>query len=360
MRLNIKTSHVCDTCLHISVGGDWICSSCGRSSCHNCRAELVELVSKEREGGAAAAIALASSTPEHQRRRKCGTKKRGASNADAGHTIESFTPLTWLDKTGLEATIAQAKAWAAAHPSPAAVAAVPLDQLARYLCRDPILPSERPILVIPAADLSEPLFHQLWEAAEPLVVDQVDLQYVGAWTPQYFAEHFGDVRCDLVNHKSLETAPSLLSYFFGLYGQPKPDSKSWKLKVSAKLVLEVYVVRRLTSTNLAGLPRVGLRFSPRVSRFGAHLFLMIPKNHLTDPLNLQYLHTIPLGDLLRPDGVLNLIAHAPVDAPRTEVGPRNGFSWAGRGSTMLHSELRSLACIRHALISSLSQWRPPM
>lgn len=196
----------------------------------------MDLVTKEREGGPAAAIALASSTPEHQRRKKCGTKKRGASNADAGHTLESFTPLTWLDKAGLEATIAQARAWAASHPWPTVLAPVPLEQLARYLSRDPILPSERPILVIPATELSESLFHQLWEAAEPLIIDQIDLQYVGAWTPQYFAEHFGDVRCDLVNHKSLETAPSLLSYFFGLYGQTKPDSKSWKLKVN-QLVL---------------------------------------------------------------------------------------------------------------------------
>lgn len=61
----------------------------------------------------------------------------------------------------------------------------------------------------------------------------------------------------------------------------------------------------------------------------------------------QYAETLPVPHFTANDGALNLAAHLPTRAIFPEMGPRTNFTWAGRGSTSLHSQSRS----------ALNSWR---
>ena len=182
-----------------------------------------------------AAVALVTQTADQQRRKRCLGKKRGVCNRADSHRAESFTPVSWIDKGQLAVQLATIKAWEVSHPIVAAAEVVPPSSFSRFYPSSPLLPSEQPTLAIPVGELTEDFFHQLWEAPEPLVIDGIDLHSIGTWSPQRLASQFADTQCELVNTKTQEVAPSLLSYFFGLYGHPKPDARTWKLKVGLRL-----------------------------------------------------------------------------------------------------------------------------
>ncbi|SGY29572.1 BQ5605_C002g01067 [Microbotryum silenes-dioicae] len=290
----LSTTVLCTTCLIAPLAGDWICEICGRAACSRCYEALVKLDEAIQDG----TLDINGLTSDQHRRRRClshGKKRVSA------HSHTQFTPLTRINRIEMQSLLADVMRWKAEHPVLSHNEAIPPDQIASLYSDNPILASERPGIVLAVSSLTKDLWHQVWARNEPVLLDGAPIQEGGLdkWTPETFVQKFGDVSLTLENHKSGERTPTLASYFFGMYGKTKRDTRSWKVR---------------------NFPAKGLREA-------------LPE------LSNAYLATVPLPELLRPDGVLNPLSHVPLNALEPEVGPRCAFTWAGRGSTLLHNHI---------------------
>ncbi|SCZ91011.1 BZ3500_MvSof-1268-A1-R1_Chr1-3g02474 [Microbotryum saponariae] len=294
----LSTTVLCTTCLIAPLAGDWICEICGRAACSRCYEALVKLDEAIQDG----TFDINGLTSDQHRRRRCLShgKKRVSP-----HSHTQFTPLTRINRIEMQSLLADVMRWKAEHPVLSHNEAIPSDQIASLYSDNPILASERPGIVLAVPSLTKDLWHQIWARNEPVLLDGAPIQAGGLdkWTPETFVQRFGDVSLTLENHKSGERTPTLASYFFGMYGQTKRDTRSWKVR---------------------NFPAKGLREA-------------LPE--LSNAVSAGYLATVPLPELLRPDGVLNPLSHVPLNALEPEVGPRCAFTWAGRGSTLLHNHI---------------------
>ncbi|SCV68875.1 BQ2448_996 [Microbotryum intermedium] len=290
----LSTTVLCTTCLIAPLAGDWICEICGRAACSRCYEALVKLDEAIQDG----TLDINGLTSDQHRRRRCLShgKKRVTP-----HSHTQFIPLTRINRSEMQSLLADVMRWKAEHPVLSHNEAIPAEQFASLYSDNPILASERPGIVLTVPSLTKDLWHQVWARNEPVLLDGAPIQAGGLdqWTPKVFVQRFGDVSLTLENHKSGERTPTLANYFFGMYGQTKKDTRSWKVR---------------------DFPAKGLREA-------------LPE------LSNAYLATVPLPELLRPDGVLNPLSHVPLNALEPEVGPRCAFTWAGRGSTLLHNHI---------------------
>ena len=80
--------------------------------------------------------------------------------------------------------------------------------------------------------LSEDHFASIWAQHRPLVVTGVDSRFQTPWTPNAFAQQFGDIDCQVEDCESGEPMKQKVRNFFSLFGQAWSSSRaSLKLKV---------------------------------------------------------------------------------------------------------------------------------
>lgn len=244
VRHDLALQAVCDTCYEVCVITEFMCKVCGRTACPVCYARLEELDKNPTDEGFPAGLV----NLDAQRRRKCVAKKRGReSTGAAGHTAANFVALTKYDSAGIEKVLASVQSWWDQHEL------APVDtKVQDYLRKKFVLPSNLkeydentwPVWTFQHRVLDDALFFEVWRNHEPIVVRRCPPLDLAKFTPQYFAQHFGNVPVELVHSRTLETKTSNLGYFFGEFqcdykrrgGQPELSRKqTWRPKVSRRI-----------------------------------------------------------------------------------------------------------------------------
>ncbi|GAA5921341.1 hypothetical protein JCM1841_002445 [Sporobolomyces salmonicolor] len=315
VRLDLAVHSLCDTCLTSNLGSEWMCTTCGRMACRICHAALVDIEKKE-DAGEPSMMA----TVESQRRKKCIAKKRGEKAvAGEGHRSDQFVAMTRLDKVELEQLWKRLKDWRDTH------AIIPSDPAAkdylssRYQFKSTLArydENTHPVYTVPAHELNEPVFLELWRHGEPILVTQVPLGDLVKWTPRHFASTYGDIDIQMLNNKGTEFLPSTVGYFFGQFQEG--DFK---------------------------------REDEHASSFRTKDF---PNNkHFENEfreLKEEFYRVLPLPNITRPDGVLNVLAHTPTNALQPDLGPRATCSWSAdalTGTTQLRTEVTDVASLMY-------------
>ncbi|GAA5863673.1 hypothetical protein JCM1840_000099 [Sporobolomyces johnsonii] len=315
VRLDLAVHSLCDTCLTSNLGSEWMCTTCGRMACRICHAALVDIEKKE-DAGEPSTMA----TVESQRRKKCIAKKRGEKAvAGEGHRSDQFVAMTRLDKVELKQLWRRLKDWRDTH------AIVPSDPAAkgylssRYQFKSSLArydENTHPVYTIPSYELNEPVFLELWRHGEPILVSRVPLGELVKWTPRHFASTYGDMDIQMLNNKGTEFLPSTVGYFFGQFQEG--DFK---------------------------------REDEHASSFRTKDF---PNNKHFDnefrELKEEFYRVLPLPNITRPDGVLNILAHTPTNALQPDLGPRATCSWSAdalTGTTQLRTEVTDVASLMY-------------
>ncbi|GAA5831517.1 hypothetical protein JCM11251_004050 [Rhodosporidiobolus azoricus] len=310
IRHDIQRDPICDTCNTAQVGAHWLCTNCGRVACQLCFDKLTLLEETEKSTGAF------PSTADTSRRRKCVAKKRGKAATDAEeHRIEHFVHLTPFYKDDLAAMHKEAADWHAGR-----MLAKTDPKTVSYLRRKFNIPSPlaqydantHKINSVQHAQLTEPIFFELWRMGEPVIVKKVPLEGMSKFDPGYFAQKCENWQVDLVNNYGTETMPSNGGQFFKAFNvgafRREDDGKS--------------------SFRAKDFP------SPKA--FGVDL----------KEVEEEFYKTLPLKNILLPNGIYNMIAHSPANAYQPYVGPRMTASWetnAKWGTTQLQTHCTDTA-----------------
>lgn len=300
-RLDLTGSLTCDTCLVNMPSASWMCTSCGRESCPACREALIAIEELEaRDPG----VTL---TYEQQRRKKCIAKKRGSIGpAGWSHNSSQFAPLTKYSEAQLGEIHRDVEAHAASQPAGAG-GGLTDDQVAglyhmfetRKRPHD-ALEDHRPVIRIDASQVADPVaglkyFESVWARGEPVCITGCLSECPAEWTPEQIVARLGKTECHLVQLATQALTPSTFADFFGAFSRPKLDPvHNYKL----------------------------LEFS------AADLDQLLPG------LAGAYQDRLPLGDLLRTNGVRNLGAHTPPNAVLPDFGPRLHAAFGGGESAL--------------------------
>ncbi|GAA5892530.1 hypothetical protein JCM6882_005640 [Rhodosporidiobolus microsporus] len=312
IRRDLTKDTVCDTCNTAQAGSHFMCTNCGRVACRICHEQLKTL-----EGLEAKAKPFPSPA-DAQRRRKCVAKKRGKAATDAEvHKSEHFISLTPFAKDEIAALHKEVAEWHAnrmlAKTDPKTVT---------YLRRKFNIASPLPqydvnahkINSVQHSQLSEPIFFELWRMGEPVIVKKVPLGGMSKFTPMWFGKKCENWVVDLLNNYGTETLPSNGNAFFKNFNEDgfrrEDDGKS----------------------------------SFRAKDFPS------PKTFAHDLLEVQeeFYKTLPLPNIFLPNGIYNMLAHAPSNAYQPHLGPRLTASWetnAKWGTTQLQTHCTDTAAL---------------
>ncbi|WVQ76876.1 hypothetical protein IAR50_006550 [Cryptococcus sp. DSM 104548] len=172
---------------------------------------------------------------------------------------------------------------------------------------DPAGLSNLPYMYLPASNLTDPLFDELWAKGEPIVVDGVGSR-MGDWGPDRFRDMFGSEKCSVVNCQSDDPQDSTIDRFFARFGEEREKRGDDILK---------------------------LKDWPPGDEFAN-----------THPvLYKDFSQALPAPDWTRRDGVANLYSHFPPGPTRPDIGPKMYAAFAadegpgGFGSTRLHMDV---------------------
>ncbi|KDQ49873.1 hypothetical protein JAAARDRAFT_89483, partial [Jaapia argillacea MUCL 33604] len=159
-------------------------------------------------------------------------------------------------------------------------------------------------------------FQDLWASGTPLIVTGLDRQFQLPWSPQYFIDHFGSQVCEIVDCGTDETQRSTVKEFFlGFSKDPDSVVDCMKLKVLHKLSEPT-----LSDTSQDWPPSATFQTT-------------FPSLHE------DFIRAVPFADYTRPDGCHNLAAHFPLNALRSDLGPKMYNAYADKtrqGTTVLH------------------------
>ncbi|GAA5862860.1 hypothetical protein JCM8547_006572 [Rhodosporidiobolus lusitaniae] len=289
---SLSMHSLCDTCNTAQLGAQYMCKSCGRMACRVCREALIDIEKREEAG-----LPPKGSTIDHQRRRKCIAKKRGkeASGAEV-HRSEQFVPLTTFDKTELKALTKAVTDWDRGRTL-APTEEKTYNYLRRKFTIESNLPTydqnTYPVNTILHKDLSEPIFFEMWRMGEPILVRKIPRGNLANFTPDYLAARCANFKLDLLSNYGPEFLPSTGAYFFGQFTKP-----GFRRRDDGK-----------TSYRTKDFP------TPKQW-----------KNELRE-LEEEFFKIIPLPNILRPDGIFNMLAHTPTNALQPDLGPRMVASW---------------------------------
>ncbi|TYJ55524.1 hypothetical protein B9479_003796 [Cryptococcus floricola] len=164
-----------------------------------------------------------------------------------------------------------------------------------------------PYMYLPAPNLTDSLFDELWAKGEPIIVDGIGSR-MGDWGPDRFREMFGSEKCSVVDCQSDDPQDSTIDRFFAKFGEEgeKRGKKILKLKDW-----------------------------PPGDEFA--------NTHPT--LYHDFSRALPAPDWTRRDGVSNLYSHFPPGPTRPDIGPKMYAAFAadegpgGFGSTRLHMDV---------------------
>ncbi|GAA5907064.1 uncharacterized protein JCM6883_006127 [Sporobolomyces salmoneus] len=333
----------CDTCLHVMLCGSWICDQCGAEICIDCHS-TIKAMEEELRGGGGGGGSLNNLADVSQATKKglvrCYAKFK--------HASSDFVPLTRIDADKLEATVEEMKAWSTNHPVEAPKE-FPQGWLEQFFQQPNEKEHSHPYLVLPsnlvpptsadyldqsptvsrssfesnddplegALSLPPPLptlpegfstldfFRSVWSRGEAMVVE-IDLSQVSSvdWSPEFFINNFGSEEVTIgSNLPGVQDHTETVGKFFERFGHTGGFSQSEKIKDWPP------------STDFKKVfPRLWQDFN----------------------------QMLPMGDVTRRDGVLNISTHTPHNANPPDLGPKGYFSEVsddtpgGQGSTKLH------------------------
>ncbi|GAA5941971.1 hypothetical protein JCM10213_004351 [Rhodosporidiobolus nylandii] len=311
IRLDLSKQSICDTCNAVHAASQFMCQQCGRTACRICMDELIAIEDAEAKGK------RRGTTVDIQRRQKCVAKKRGKElTGNETHSSANFVPLTPYDKDELKRLSKDVHKW---HQT--RMLADTEKKTYDYLRRKFTIPSNlvtydvdtHPVNTVNHDSLSEPIFFELWRMGEPVLVRKVPRGGLEKFTPEYLAKHCASTKMDLVNNYGTETLPQTGAYFFGQFHRHAEPGKP--------------AVRRADD----GKSSFRTKDFPTKRHF---------RNELKE-LEQEFLKALPLPNILRPDGIYNVLAHAPSNTFQPDVGPRATNSWetnAKWGTTQLRTD----------------------
>ncbi|GAA5896816.1 uncharacterized protein JCM6883_007016 [Sporobolomyces salmoneus] len=311
-RLDLSVHSVCDTCNTSILGAEWMCSTCGRVACSTCHEALVKIERQEHRRQKVDWNAV-----DVQRRKKCMAKKRlDKGGVGEFHRSDQFVPMTRLDKKDLAQLRADLYKWNTTH------AIVPTNGAAKkfldttFLTSSPLPaydPMAHSVHHIPAKDMNAAVFLELWNYSVPLLITDVDLAGLKKWTPSYISNRFPNLEVQLQNNKGSEMLVAKVPYFFSQFNEDGGPQRSADVKQTFRT-----------------------KDFPSAKQF---------KNEFKE-LADEFYRILPLGDIIHPDGPLNYLAHAPVNAAQPDVGPHATNSWAAdaaTGTTLLRTDVTDVA-----------------
>lgn len=239
LRLELSNRVVCETCLH-SMAGSWCCQLCGRELCFDCWERLA--ISEGGEGDAVDSQNRGSSPGERSaeiemaildRMRTC-TRNGGELVA---HSSASFVPLTRSCRTALAQLVESIETFIRINPARPPVPCPNLEEYFSYpatseLYTTPSAASHPHLRLVTPPSIE--LFQVLWASGEPILVENDGMQAGLDWTPEFFAQKYGTERCQIIaNQVGTESdGASTVGGFIRLFGQPRGDGVSFKIKVS--------------------------------------------------------------------------------------------------------------------------------
>lgn len=262
----------CEHCQTTIFAGYWMCHKCGRDMCLNCYPDMNEANARPPVNG------IEMHRSAYHRLLSCAGRPRADTGRSGSHAQDDFSPATTIHPDDLARLLADLRAFKAEsfpepeHPAPNLSSDQP-DSL-RY----PYLAFE---------ELSKQRFHHLWARGEPLVVHGVLRRMELKWTPEYFAENFGDRKCTVVDTKSAEgqAVDSTVGNFFRQLGKARADGKPcWKLKVCflpSSMMLGRQAIAECPSTHF--ISRIGRR--PATFAKPSHSFMTISSEPFPFPLS---------------------------------------------------------------------------
>ncbi|KAF8179254.1 hypothetical protein K438DRAFT_1725852 [Mycena galopus ATCC 62051] len=302
----------CDTCSTSIFMCSWVCLTCGREACSACFAKLVSFVDCESAGYAQ----HLRTEPEFM---KCSPSTR--SGTTAYHDHSQFVPVTSVREHEIgEAIRAMDELVSRSPPRERAAATAVPGNVVRSSGGDRALQrrSTRPTLEMPTHEISaltDEVFFDVWAKGEPLLVTNVPLR----WTPQHFMAQHGQSSCEVVECQTGQTSSSTVEAFFlGFGNHAKKGGKCLKLKDWP--------------------PEKDFQ-----SDFG--------------DLYEDFNQAVPVPNVVRRDGVLNLASHFHPQAVPPDLGPKmynayanpKGTSRGSHGSTKLHMDMAdALNIMTHA------------
>ncbi|GAA6005588.1 hypothetical protein JCM10207_005260 [Rhodosporidiobolus poonsookiae] len=309
VRHDLSTHALCDTCNTAQIGSQWMCTTCGRVACRVCVETLEKIEAAEAKGDQV-------SSADAQRRRKCIAKRRGKDTSGGeNHKSSMFIPLNSLNPEELKAAGKKASKWHATRML-AATDAKTYKYLRRKFCTPSSLKdydlNTHPVNTVDLKDLTEPIYFELWRMGEPIIVKRVPRGGMSKFTPEWLAERTSSQKVDLINNYGTEILPSTGAYFFGQFWKPG--------------------FRRADE----GKSSFRAKDFPSGKQFAAEL----------KEMEEEFLKMIPLPNILRPDGIYNMLGHTPVNALQPDLGPRPTSSWetnAKWGTTQLRTDCTDVA-----------------
>ncbi|GAA5983300.1 hypothetical protein JCM11641_002255 [Rhodosporidiobolus odoratus] len=283
---------LCDFCNTSQVGSTWLCQTCGRLACRVCFDVLLDLEKKEQKK-----TPTTLTSADVHRRKKCVTKRRGKDlTGEEMHRSWQFVPLNTLLKDELKEMSKKVYDWYSTR-----MLAGTDPKTYAYLRRKFTVPSSlaqydqntHSVNTVVHGSLSEPIYFELWRMGEPVLVRKCPKGGLTKFTPEYLAEKCAVHKVELINNYGTEVFPSTGHFFFSQFskkgfrraddGQSSFRTKDWPT----------------------------------------------PKQWQTDLKELadEFYKIVPLPNLLRPDGIYNMLSHAPVNAAQPDLGPRVVASW---------------------------------
>ncbi|KDQ07139.1 hypothetical protein BOTBODRAFT_39064 [Botryobasidium botryosum FD-172 SS1] len=163
-----------------------------------------------------------------------------------------------------------------------------------------------PITFFKSDELTEEIFQSHWSTGQPMVVTGLLPKFQIEWNPQYFIDHHGTQKCQVVDCQTDEVLDQTVGEFFSMFGVYGEDRAIYKLK----------------------------DWPPQ-----ADFKKAFPK------LYKDFSGAVPVPNYTRRDGVLNIAAHFPSNALAPDIGPKmyNAFESdegpGGQGSTRLHMDM---------------------
>jgi lysine-specific demethylase 3 len=230
LRRDFSKPHFADTCMTSLFCGSWMCRVCGREACGDCYASIKDLTEERPDATPQQAAEINAHRDKHANANpfflNC-TKRND-------HVVTDFSPVTRFCRAELQeavakmtAVLAEAETDSAEVPTlrPADIPSVTPPASAQdeeVPCHD--------IVRFTDGGLTDQGFREHWATGLPLLVSGLLPKFKKPWSPQYFAEEFGDQGCLIIECQDDTNKRVTIADFFTQFGQYNERTECWKLK----------------------------------------------------------------------------------------------------------------------------------
>ncbi|KAK9900268.1 hypothetical protein P389DRAFT_10212 [Cystobasidium minutum MCA 4210] len=304
-----RVCHTCSTSFFLSY---WFCTGCGRSYCIDCYAKIDKYLpdlgetkpATNPESAMVAAQRIAQGSPAFQTTYaldRSAHMTKVSNGRIANDSIRSMLACSNSKLHGVNSLIP---------------VTTQTREYISTLCQEASRIRSLPIL--PSATPSSPKYprpdgavhyhvdeHPIWTDAKAMIISGLETKWEVDWSPSSFASAFARKDCEIEQTVTGTLRTTKVSGFFNDYGKAvKSVEGVWRIKD------------------------------------------WLPSRDLKDwqpDLYDDFIQMLPMPDLTRPDGALNLASHVPVDGHKSFLGPHLYCAYRsedkdGVGTTKLHIE----------------------